>query len=95
MNPLDALSASFTTGLPYEIVGLLYFAMALVMGRGRNAGRFTPRSRILTVLAAIAMVGCVPFGYGADPRGVLVMLVLAVAAFISTLVDTRRPKRGR
>jgi hypothetical protein len=60
------------------------------MGRGRNRGRFTPRSRILTLAAAIVMVACVPLRYGGDWRGVVVMVSLAIVAFLSTLVDARK-----
>jgi hypothetical protein len=40
--------------------------------------------------AAIVMVACVPLRYGGDWRGVVVMVSLAIVAFLSTLVDARK-----
>ena len=45
MNPMDALATSFTTGLPYEFVGIVYYVFFVLMSRGRNVARFSPRSR--------------------------------------------------
>ena len=56
-------------GYPYELVGLLYYVLFLMMGRKRYAAKYTNRSRYLVLLAAIAMVGSVPFHYGAAAPG--------------------------
>ena len=77
-------------GYPYEIVGLCYYVMFLFMGSRRSKGRFTPRSRILTLIAAIAMVGSVPFGYAGYAIGVMAMFALAAASLASSLLDTQR-----
>ena len=68
--------------------------MGLVFGRKRYAANYTNRSRTLVILAAIAMVGCVPFHYATTLAGVVAMFALAFFALGSTLVDAvaaRRP----
>lgn len=77
-------------GLPYEIVGIVYYVLFLLMGRKRYAHRYSPHSRVLTLVAAIVLVACVPLHYAATGLGVTLMLVLAAAALISTAIDTRR-----
>jgi hypothetical protein len=74
-------------GYPYEIAGLVYYIFFLLMLRKGQAQRFSQRSRVLTLLAAIALVACVPLHYAAYAFGVVLMLALAVAALISTLLD--------
>jgi hypothetical protein len=59
------------------------------MSRGRNAARFSRRSQILTLLAAIALVASVPLRYAHVPLAQIVMLVLAAAALVSSIVDRR------
>jgi hypothetical protein len=66
----------------------------MMMSRKRNAGTYSLRSRILVVLAAIVMVGCVPFHYANEPLGVASMFALAILALLSTLVDAVRRRRG-
>jgi hypothetical protein len=79
-----------TQGVPYEIVGLCYYLMFMYMGSRRSKGRFSPRSRVLTLVAAIAMVGSVPFGYAGNAVGVMVMFALAAASLASSVFDTQR-----
>ena len=74
-------------GYPYEMAGLLYYVLFLMMSRKANAAKYSLRSRILVVLAAIVMVGCVPFHYATLVIGVVAMLGLAVLALVSTAVD--------
>ena len=81
------LNALIVAGYPFELAGLAYYLFFIMMNRGANAARYTRRSRLLVVLAAIAMVGCVPFHYALLPLGVVVMFALAVAALLSTLAD--------
>jgi hypothetical protein len=81
------------SGILYELVGLCYFLFYLAMGRPRAAGRFSRRSRILTLLAAIALVGSVIGHYGQTTLGIVVMLGLAVGALVSTFADRRVPRR--
>ena len=76
-------------GVPYELAGLLYFASYLAMSRPRAAAHFSRRSRVLTLLAAIALVGSVPLHYGDNAVGIAVMLGLIVGSIVSIAVDRR------
>jgi len=69
------------------MAGLLYYVLFLMMSRKANAAKYSLRSRILVVLAAIAMVACVPFHYATLVLGVGAMLGLAILALVSTAVD--------
>ena len=80
-------------GYPYELAGILYYVLFLLMSRKRAAGRYTRRSRLLVVLAAIVMVGCVPFHYANSLFGVTAMFALAFLALASTLVDAVAARR--
>ncbi len=84
---VDALIA---TGYPYELAGLLYYGFFLAMTRGKRAARFSQRSKVLTLLAAIALIGSVPLHYAASPLGVALMLGLVVVALASTWLDRGR-----
>ncbi len=63
------------------------------MGRKRYAGVYTTRSRILTLLAAMVMVGCVPFHYASDANGIIAMFTVAIIAMISTVRDTATARK--
>lgn len=89
------MNAVIAAGYPYEFVGLLYYVLFLMMGRKRYAGNYTNRSRYLALLAAMAMIGCVPFRYAAVPLGIEVMFALAVLALASTLADAINARRRR
>ncbi len=89
---MNALTAA---GYPYEFIGLLYYVLFLMMGRKRFAAGYTNRSRFLALLAAMAMIGCVPFRYAAVPLGVEAMFALAVLALASTLADAINARRRR
>jgi hypothetical protein len=88
------VSALLAAGYPYELAGLIYYGFFVLMNRRSNAARYTRRSRLLVVLAAIVMVACVPFHYATDPLGVIAMLGLAVLALLSTLADAVAARRG-
>ena len=81
------LNAVIAAGYPYEFAGLLYYVLFLMMSRKANAAKYSLRSRVLVILAAIVMVGCVPFHYATDPLGVIAMLGLAVLSLFSTFLD--------
>jgi len=81
------MDAVIAAGYPYEFVGICYYILFVLMGRKRFAARYSSRSRALTVVAAIAMVGCVPFHYATTFAGTVVMFGLAIAALISVAVD--------
>jgi heme A synthase len=87
------VNAVIGAGYPYELAGLAYYVFFLLMSRKRNAGVYSLRSRVLVVLAAIVMVGCVPFRYANAPLGIAAMYALAILALLSTLVDTARNRR--
>ncbi len=80
-------------GYPYEFAGLLYFAFFLLMGRKRYAGIYTLRSRVLTLLAAMVMVGCVPFNYAGNENGIIAMFTVAIIAMISTVRDSATARK--
>ena len=83
---MDALLRS---GIPYEIAGFAYFVFYLLMQSRRNAGRFSRRTKLLTLIAAIALVAAVPLGYGDKSLAVVGMLGLAALALISAAADRR------
>ena len=73
----------------------MYYVFFLLMGRKRYAAGYSNRSRYLVLLAAIVLVGCVPFRYAESAVGILAMLAAAVIAVLSTLVDTAANRRKR
>ncbi len=81
-------------GYPYELVGLLFYVFFLMMGRGRYARIYSLRSRVLAVVAAIVLIGCVPFRYATSPVGVECMIIAGIISVTSALADgiiARRP----
>ena len=78
-------------GYPYELAGLLYFLFYLRMMRGTDAARFSQRTKILTLVASIVLVGSVPLHYGATAAGIVAMFGFVVLAVWSTLADRRSP----
>lgn len=80
-------------GTPYEFVGFLYFVFFLLMGRKRYEGVYTLRSRVLTLLAAMVMVGCVPFHYAQEPTGIIIMFAIAIISMISTVRDSATARK--
>lgn len=81
------LNAVIQAGYPYELAGIVYYVFFIMMSRKRFAATYSKRSRILVVLAAIVMVGCVPFHYAGELAGVAAMFSLAIIALLSTLAD--------
>jgi hypothetical protein len=76
-------------GYPYEIVGLVFYVLFLFTLRKQSAGRYSQRTRVLTIVTAIVFVGVVPFHYGGNATAVGLMLLLGVAALVSAFVDAR------
>ena len=83
------LNAFLASGYLYEIAGLAYYLLFLAMQRGRNRGRFSRRSLVLVMLAAIALVAIAPFHLAQSAVAITVALALAVAGLGSTFADTR------
>jgi hypothetical protein len=88
------LNAVIQAGYPYELAGIIYYVFFVMMSRKRFAATYSKRSRILVVLAAIVMVGCVPFHYANELFGVTAMFALAILALLSTLADAVGARRG-
>ena len=82
------MNAIFEAGYGYEVAGLVYYIFFIVMTRRRDA-RFSQRSRVLALVAAIALVGSVPFHYATNAAGVALMLILGAASLISSFIDLR------
>ncbi len=80
-------------GYPYELAGIFYYVLFLMMNRKRYADVYSRRSRFLVVLAAIVMVACVPFRYAATTLGAAAMFGLAGLALLSTLADGLAARR--
>jgi hypothetical protein len=81
----------FESGLPYEFAGIVYFAFYLLMMRGRAAARFSRRSKIFTLVAAMVLVGAVPLHYGTNGYGIAAMLGFVAFAMWSTWMDRLSP----
>jgi hypothetical protein len=87
------VSPLIASGYPYELVGICYYVFFLVMSRKQNAAKYSLRSRVLVILAAIVMVGSVPFRYAGVGLGVTAMLALAILALLSTFADALSARR--
>jgi len=60
------------------------------MGRGANRTRYSLRTRMLTMIAAIALVGSVLFHYATLLPAIAIALLIALAAVVSAFLDARR-----
>lgn len=85
------MNALIQSGYPYELAGLLYYVFFLTMTRGKHAARFSLRSKVLTLVAAIALIGSVPLRYAAQPPAGVLLLALVAVALLSAWLDRRRP----
>ncbi len=63
------------------------------MSRKRYEGVYSLRSRVLTLLAAIVMIGCVPFHYSATQAGIIGMFTMAIISMISTVRDSATARK--
>jgi hypothetical protein len=81
-------------GYPYELAGLLYYVLFLLMSRKQNAKKYTRRSRVFVLLAAIVMVACVPLHFADAFLGVMLMYVLAIAGLVSMAIDSAKSSRA-
>jgi hypothetical protein len=79
------------SGLLYELAGFAYYIYFMLMSRGANAARFTKRSRVLVLIAAIILVASVPLHYANSSLGTTIAIAVALSAFISTFLETRQP----
>ncbi len=76
-------------GYLYEIIGLGYYVSFLIMQRPKNRARFSIRSKMLTFGAAFALVASVPFGYVHSALVIGLVILVALAAIVSTFLDAR------
>jgi uncharacterized membrane protein len=83
------MKAIYEQGYFYEIAGLIYYVFFLVLMRGKNAQRYTQRTRALVLIAAIVLVGTVPLHYAGTAAGQAAMLLFALAGIVSAFVDAR------
>lgn len=83
------MNAIFDAGFPYELAGLVFYVFFLYMVRKRNSGRYGQRSRVLTIVAAIALVGVVPLHYARNGAAVAIAVLLGLAALTSAFIDAR------
>ncbi len=85
------MKAILESGYLYEIAGLIYYVFFLAMVRRRGGVRYAQRTRVLTICAAIGLVGVVPFHYAANITVMTVVVLIALAALASAFVDARTP----
>lgn len=83
------MSAIVDAGYPYEIAGLVFYVFFLYMVRSRKGARYTQRTRVLTIVTAIGLVGVVPFNYAHNPAAIVVVLLLGLASLGCALIDAR------
>jgi hypothetical protein len=84
-----AVNAVIGAGYPYEIAGLVFYVFFLYMLRNRRGAHYGQRTRVLTIVAAIALVGVVPFRYAQNTAAIAVAVLIGVAALVSAFVDAR------
>lgn len=89
METPTTLNRILAAGYPYEIAGLVFYVFFLYMVRRGSGQRYSQRTRVLTIVAAIGLVGVVPFHYADNPAAVTVLLVLGFAAIVSAFIDAR------
>jgi hypothetical protein len=83
------VNAIFDAGYPYEMAGLVFYVFFLYLVRKRNSLRYTQRTRVLTIVAAIGLVGTVPFHYARSGGAVAIVLLLGLVSLASAFVDAR------
>lgn len=87
------MNAIVGAGYPYELAGLVFYVFFLYMVRKRAGPRYAQRTRVLTILTAIGLVGVVPFHYAGSSPAIAIVALLGVAALISAFVDARGGSR--
>jgi hypothetical protein len=83
------VNAILNAGYPYELAGLVLYAFFLYTTRKRNSLRYTQRTRVFTISAAIGLVGVVPLHYARNGAAIAIALLLALASLASAFVDAR------
>ncbi len=83
------MNAIIEAGYAYELAGLAYYVFFLAMVRKRSGVRYAQHTRVLTILAAIGLVGVVPFRYAHNPAALAGVLLVAAASLVSAFRDAR------
>ena len=83
------MSAIIAAGYSYEIAGLVLYIFFLYMVRKRNGVRYTQRTRVLTIVAAIGFVGVVPFHYAGNAGALAIVMLLGLGSLASAFIDAR------
>ena len=91
----DAVNAIVAAGYPYELAGLVFYVFFLAMVRKRSGTRYSQRTRVLTIVAAIGLVGVVPFHYAGNPGAIAIVLLLAAASLVAAGFAARARSRRR
>jgi hypothetical protein len=85
--------AVLDAGYPYELAGLVFYAFFLYMARKRNGPRYSRRTRVLTIVAAIGLVAVVPLHYARNGAAVTFFALLGFASLASAFVDARANRK--
>ncbi len=83
------MTSIIDAGYPYEIAGLIFYVFFLAMVRRRSAGRYTQRTRVLTIVAAIGLVGVVPLHAARNAAAIAIVTLLGLASLGSAFADAR------
>jgi hypothetical protein len=83
------VNAIIDAGYPYEVAGLVFYVFFLYMIRKRGGVVYSPRTRVLTIVTAIGLVGVVPFHYAHSGAAIGMVLVLGLGALASAFLDAR------
>jgi hypothetical protein len=81
--------SAIDAGYPYEIAGLVFYVFFLYMVRARGRPAYSQRTRVLTIVAAIGLVGVVPFHYAGNIAVLAIVLLVALASRASAFLDAR------
>jgi hypothetical protein len=89
MEPRIAVNAIINAGYPYELAGLVFYVFFLYMVRKRGGVVYSQRTRVLTILAAIALVAVVPFHYANNAGAIGIVLLVGLASLGAAFLDAR------
>jgi hypothetical protein len=83
------MNAIIEAGYPYELAGLVFYLFFLYMVRKRKGVIYSQRTRTLTIMTAIGLVGVVPFHYAANVAAIATIMLIGLAALFSAFRDAR------
>ncbi len=88
-NAAPTVTAVLDAGYAYELAGLVFYVFFLMMVRKRSGWAYSQRSRVLTIVTAIGLVGVVPFHYAHNPAAIGGVMLAGLAALASAFLDAR------